>query len=130
VVLQGSGVTYAFVQEALPLLLAEGIEMDVYYVASAELFDALPPEEQVRIFPEEAAREAVGITGFTLPTLDRWLLSAAGRSSSLHPYRAGRYPGSGQAEKVLQEAGLDGQSQFQALRAWVGRDKATEVARD
>jgi transketolase len=129
VVLQGSGVTYAFVQDALPRLLAEGIELDVYYVASVELFDALPAAEQERIFPEEAAREAVGITGFTLPTLDRWLLSSAGRKASLHPYRGGRYPGSGQAEKVMLEAGLDGASQYQALRAWVGREKVAEVTR-
>ena len=45
VVLQGSAVAYAFVQQALPRLVADGIELDVYYVASAELFDALPPEE-------------------------------------------------------------------------------------
>ena len=48
IVLQGSAVTYAFVQQALPLLLDDGIDVDVFYVASAELFDALAPEEQER----------------------------------------------------------------------------------
>ena len=52
---------------------AEGIDALVYYVASAELFDLLPAEEQRAIFPEERAREAMGITGFTLPTLYRWV---------------------------------------------------------
>ncbi len=53
-VLQGSEVAYAFVTEALPLLAKEGIDLDVYYVASAELFDALSPEEQEKIFPKRA----------------------------------------------------------------------------
>jgi transketolase len=116
VVLQESAVTYAFVQDALPLLEAEGIDPWVYYVASAELFDLLPLEEQHRIFPEERAREAIGITGFTLPTLYRWIRSDAGLEASLHPYRGGHYLGSGQGEVVLAEAGLDGGSQFQSIK--------------
>ncbi len=42
VVLQGSEVGYAFVEEALPLLEKKGVDLFVYYVASAELFDLLP----------------------------------------------------------------------------------------
>ncbi|MGD8375378.1 MAG: hypothetical protein PVF68_04490 [Acidobacteriota bacterium] len=118
-VLQGSGVTYAFVQDALPLLEREGLDLDVYYVASAELFDALPLEQQCRIFPESVARRAMGITGFTLPTMDRWVTSKAGRAATLHPFRRGHYLGSGQADRVLAEAGLDGESQFRAIRSWV-----------
>ena len=115
IVLQGSEVGYAFVEQALPLLKKEGVAVDAYYVASAELFDLLPPEEQAKIFPEERAREAMGITGFTLPTLDRWVLSERGRRHSLHPFQKGHYLGSGQADQVMAEAGLDGESQFKAI---------------
>ena len=119
VVLQESAVTYAFVQEALPLLEADGIDALVYYVASAELFDMLLPEEQEQIFPDQRAREAIGISGFTLPTLHRWVRSGEGLRASLHPYRCGHYLGSGPGEVVLAEAGLDGRSQFQAIKAYV-----------
>jgi hypothetical protein len=57
----------------------------------------------------------MGITGFTLPTMYRWIRSDYGRRMTLHPYSKGHYLGSGQAEMVLAEAGLDGQSQFRAI---------------
>ena len=119
VVLQGSDVAYAFVEEALPKLEAEGIDLYVYYVASAELFDLLPASEQESIYPEERAREAMGITGFTLPTMYRWICSRRGRAMSLHPFQKGHYLGSGQAHMVLTEAGLDGESQYQAVIRYV-----------
>ena len=119
VVLQESAVTYAFVTGALPLLEREGIDCRVYYVASAELFDALPAEQRCAIFPEEYARRAMGITGFTLPTLHRWVLSEAGRAASLDPYRNGHFLGSGRGEMVLAEAGLDGESQFLAIKKYL-----------
>ncbi|HQG55046.1 MAG TPA: hypothetical protein PLT83_06115 [Thermoleophilia bacterium] len=119
VVLQESAVTYAFVEEALPLLEKEGVEALVYYVASAELFDLLPADEQEAIFPEAHRAAAIGITGFTLPTLYRWVTSAAGRAASLHPYRKGHYLGSGPGEMVLAEAGLDGASQARAIMDYV-----------
>jgi transketolase len=119
VVLQGSEVGYAFVERALPLLKKEGIDVDAYYVSSAELFDLLPPEEREKIYPAAAAQEAMGITGFTLPTLDRWVLSRRGREHSLHPFRKGHYLGSGQADQVMAEAGLDGESQFKAIRGYL-----------
>ncbi len=121
VVLQESAVTYAFVEEALPLLEQAGVDALVYYVASAELFDLLPAEERLALFPEARAREAFGITGFTLPTLYRWIHSQEGLDAALHPYRKGHYLGSGQGEAVLAEAGLDGESQFQAIRAYLDR---------
>ncbi len=121
VVLQESAVTYAFVEEALPLLEAAGVDALVYYVASAELFDLLPAEERLALFPEERAREAIGVTGFTLPTLYRWIHSQAGLDATLHPYRRGHYLGSGKGEAVLAEAGLDGESQFRAIRAYLDR---------
>ena len=70
------------------------------------------------VISEERAAEAIGITGFTLPTMYRWVTSEAGRAASLHPYRNGHYLGSGQGVQVLTEAGLDGESQarYQGLR--------------
>jgi len=119
VVLQGSEVGYAFVEEALPRIEKEGIDIHVYYVASAELFDLLPPSEQEQVFPIAHAREAMGITGFTLPTMHRWIRSDRGRSMTLHPFQKGHYLGSGQADKVLAEAGLDGESQFKAITRYL-----------
>lgn len=121
-VLQESGVAYAFVQDALPRLLKEGVDLDVWYVASVELFDTLPRAEQERIYPPEAAARAMGITGFTLPTMDRWVTSPRGRAATLHPFRRGHYLGSGSGESVLREAGLDGESQARAILAFVRED--------
>ncbi len=118
-VLQGSEVAYAFIQETLPLLKADGIALNVYYISSAELFDALSPEEQERIFPSAHAFEAMGITGFTLPTMYRWIRSDWGREMSLYPFQKGHYLGSGQGEKLLLEAGLDGESQYKAIVRYI-----------
>jgi transketolase len=115
VVIQGSGVAYAFIQEALPLLDEAGVDVTAYYIASAELFDTLGPDERERIFPEEHARIAMGITGFTLPTMYRWITSKRGREATQHPFLKGHFLGSGQAPKVLAEAGLDGRGQFEAI---------------
>ncbi len=118
-VLQGSEVGYAFVEQTLPRLKETGIDLDVFYVASAELFDLLPAAARDRIYPEAAAQEAMGVTGFTLPTMERWVCSARGRRATLHPFRQGRFLGSGQAGQVLEEAGLDGESQFRAIRRYL-----------
>lgn len=119
IVLQESAVAYAFVQEVLPLLDKDGIAPAVYYVASAELFDLLPEEEQRRIFPPERAQQAMGITGFTLPTLERFLRSEIGRAHTLHPYARGHFLGSGQGAAVLAEAGLDALGQYRAVRRYL-----------
>jgi len=119
VVLQESAVTFAFVEQALPILEKEGLDPWVYSVASAELFDLLPAEQQQEIFPEARAREAMGITGFTLPTMDRWIRSDLGRAHTLHPYRKGHYLGSGPGPMVLAEAGLDGESQARTIQEYV-----------
>jgi len=115
-VLQESAVTLACVADVLPRLEREGVDLDVYYVASAELFDALPPAERDRIFPEERAQEAMGITGFTSATMYRWVRSDRGRAATLHPYLGGHFPGSGQGAAVLHEAGLDAEAQYAAIR--------------
>ncbi len=84
-------------------------------------------EEQRRLFPEEHAREAMGITGFTLPTMYRWVRSDAGLAATLHPYRKGHFLGSGQGEVVLAEAGLDGESQYRAIRAYLDARLRAEI---
>ncbi|MBN1283375.1 MAG: hypothetical protein JXA24_06360 [Proteobacteria bacterium] len=119
VVLQGSDVAYEFVNGALAMLDREGVQLNVYYVSSAELFEMLPHSEQRRVFPDEHAQDAMGITGFTMPTMYRWVKGEFGRGMSLSPFSKGRYMGSGQASFVLAEAGLDGESQFKAVMKYL-----------
>jgi transketolase len=121
VVLQGSEVAYAFVQETLPLLRKAGIDLDAYYVASAELFDMLSPSRRIQAFPEKTESRAMGITGFTLPTMHRWITSERGRRWTLHPFGKGHFLGSGQAEAVMKEAGLDGRGQLKAIKGFLGQ---------
>jgi hypothetical protein len=108
-------VTYAFVTEALPLLEEEGIEVDAYYVASAELFDGTLPEE------------AIGITGFTLATMYRWIRSDLGRAMTMHPFMHGGYPGSGAGPIVVAQAGLDGRSQARRIGEYVAALRSRRV---
>ena len=117
-VLQGSGTTCTFVSEVLPRMDEAGLNMNVFYVSSAELFSMLPAAEQERIFPARLAAEAMGITGFTLPTMYRWITSKEGRVRTLHAFAKGRFLGSGQAHKVLEEAGLHGEGQWEAVKAY------------
>ena len=124
IVLQESGVTCAFVHNVLPLIDDAGFNLAVYYVASAELFDLLPADEREAIYPEALAQEAMGITGFTLPTLYRWVRSEAGRVHSLHPFMQERYLGSGSADAVLKEAKLDAEGQFEGIAKYVASRRA------
>ena len=117
--LQGSEVAYAFVQETLPLAEKEGLDLEAYYVASAELFDLLPAAQKEKIYPQKTASAAMGITGFTLPTMDRWITGERGRAATLYPFQKGHYLGSGQADKVMREAGLDGASQLKAIKRFI-----------
>ena len=118
VVLQGSGVAGAFVKDVLPRLNSEKIPVNVFYVASAELFDLLPARQREALFPAELMRHAMGITEFTLPTMLRWVRSDEGLKRSLHPFRHGGYLGSGPGDRVLAEGGLDGASQLAAILGW------------
>lgn len=119
IVLQGSGVALAFVQDTLPALSEAGIDLDVIYVASPELFDRLPQQEREELFNEEVALTTMGITGFTLPTMYRWIRSDLGLKHTLHPFVKGHYLGSGAGDMVIHEAGLDGEGQLRAIRAWL-----------
>ena len=114
-VLQGSEVGINFAYELLPVLRKEGLNMNVYYVSSAELFDLLPEAEQRAIYPDERAQEAMGITGFTLPTIYRWVTSTQGRSRTLHPFKQGHYLGSGNFSKVMEQGGLSAKSMIDAM---------------
>ena len=116
IVLQGNGVTTVFVSEVLPQLDREGLNLNVFYVSSAELFELLPLEIQSSIYPDRIAMEAFGITDFTLPTMYRWIKSEEGRRRTLHSFAGGRYLGSGSAKKVLEEAGIDAAGQLAAIR--------------
>jgi hypothetical protein len=40
---------------------------------------------------------------------------------TMHPYQKGHYLGSGQGEMVLAEAGLDGESQFHAIKRYLDK---------
>lgn len=115
VVLQGSEVGINFAVDVLPVLKKEGLNMNVYYVSSAELFDLLPDSEKEEIFPQERANEAMGITGFTLPTMYRWITSIEGRKRTLYPFKKGHYLGSGRFDKVMEEGGLSSKFMIEAI---------------
>ncbi len=115
VVLQGNGVAAIFVHEVLPMLDEKGLNLNVLYISSAELFDRLPAVEQEQIFPETWTYESMGITDFTLPTMYRWVRSNEGIRRTLHSFRDHHYLGSGQAHKVLQEAGIHAEGQITAI---------------
>jgi len=119
IVLQGSDVMGEFVRGVLPELKKRGVNMNIYYISSLELFELLPAEERNAIFPQERAREAMGITGFTLTTMQRWIQSEKGRELSVHPFRFGRFLSSGKAEKVMQEAGIDAAAQLAAVEKYM-----------
>src|SRR6266511_2860398 len=119
IVLQGTGVTNAFLTQTLPLIDREKLDLNIYVITSSELFDMFPTAKRKRIFPEEHQQEAMGITDFTFATMTRWVRSDYGRTHSLHPFRHGHFLGSGSGAMVMKEAGLDGVGQFEAIRAYV-----------
>ena len=118
VILQGNGVASIFMSDVLPRLDREGYILNIYYVSSVELFNQLDPSERARIFPDRLALESMGITDFTLPTMYRWIRSPLGWEHTLHSFRHDRYLGSGSAEKVLEEAGIHAEGQWQAITAF------------
>ena len=117
-VLQGNAVGHIFATEVIEELDNKGFNMNVYYIASAELFNLLPDKEKNSIYPESLAQEAMGITEFTFPTLYRWVVSREGRKKSLHAFSRGGFSGSGQADKVLEEAGLNAENQLRTITAY------------
>ncbi len=125
VIIQGSAVANDFVPYVLPRLDDSDYNINIYYVSSAELFLLLPEDRQKAIMPEERRYEAMGITDFTMPTMYYWIISDFGRKHSLSAYSRGIYPGSGKAEKVLEEVGLNGPNQWMAIQKYV-RDRESK----
>jgi transketolase len=119
-VYQGSEVAYAFATGVLPLLKEKGINLDVYYVSSAELFDRLDDEEKKTIYPESAASSAMMISGFTRATTYRWTMSERGREFTLYPWKSGNFLGSGQGHVCLEQAGMHADAQFEVIRKFIG----------
>ncbi|HZY09602.1 MAG TPA: hypothetical protein VFF29_00460 [Bacteroidota bacterium] len=115
IVLQGNGVASIFVNEVLLRIEQEGLNLNIFYISSVELFHSLPKSKQEKIFPEALTYESIGITDFTLPTLYQWVRSNEGIRRSLHSFRGGHYLGSGSASKVLEEAGIHGAGQFKTI---------------
>lgn len=119
IILQGSDVTIDFINYVLPRLDEGNYRVNILYIASAELFDYLPEKRRNEILPPQLMAEAMGITGFTMPTMYRWITSDLGRRHSLHAFSKGIYPGSGKAEKVLEEMGLNGPAQWEMVQKYI-----------
>ena len=123
IVVQGAGVGRIFASEVLPQLVKEKVNVAVLYVTSRELFEQLPAARQEQLFPAAWKKIATGITDFTLPTLDVWLHSDAGRACALYPHKNGGFVGSGSADKVYEEAGLDASSQLRFVKEYLAKCK-------
>jgi hypothetical protein len=54
-----------------------------------------------------------------MPTMYRWITSEFGRKHTLFSFYKGIYPGSGKAEKVLEEMGLNGPAQWKAIKKYI-----------
>ena len=119
IVYQGSEVAYAFVAGVLPRLREKGINLDVYYVSSAELFGRLDEEERNQIFPETAASSAMMFSGFTVATTYRWIMSERGRQFSMYPWKHGSFLGSGQGDVCLEQAGMHAEAQLDLIQRFI-----------
>lgn len=119
IILQESGVTIEFITKVLPKLDEAGYNLNIYYISSAELFDLLPEKEKEEILPYSIRNKAFGITGFTLPTMYKWITSPDARHRVIHPFKKGYYLGSGTADSVLLQAGLDGDSILKEVKAYL-----------
>ncbi|MCX5786390.1 MAG: hypothetical protein NTX59_11950 [Elusimicrobia bacterium] len=129
IVLQGNGVTTVFVNEVLPEIRKMGLNLNVFYVASKELYELLDENEKESLYPEHCALEAMGITDFTLPTMYFWARSKEGIARTLHAFKQGRYPCSGKAEAVMKESGLDADAQLKAITDYA-RFRCSKAAND
>ncbi len=118
IVIQGNASGMIFVNEVMPEIKKLGLNLNVMYVASKELFDYLKNEEKEKLYPASLGWHAIGITDFTLPTLYYWVRSEQGLKYSLHPFANNKYLGSGKAESVLKEAGLDKESQLKRIKEY------------
>ncbi|MBT8039818.1 MAG: hypothetical protein KJN78_06235 [Gammaproteobacteria bacterium] len=118
-VYQGSDVAYAFVSGVLPRLKETGMNLDVYYVSSVELFDRLDEAEREAIFPAAKAAEAMMFSGFTVGTTYRWVTSERGRQFTHYPWKHGQFLGSGPGDVCLEQAGMHGEAQWGIIQKFV-----------
>ena len=116
---QGSDVAYAFVTGVLPHLKEKGINLDVYYISSVELFDRLDEQEKKEIYPASTAASAMMFSGFTAATTYRWTMSERGREFSLYPWKHGAFLGSGQGDVCLEQAGMHGAAQWDVIQKFI-----------
>jgi transketolase len=119
VVYQGSDVAYAFVNGVLPRLREKGINLDVFYVASTELFDRLDEQERREIYSFTAAASAMMFSGFTAATTYRWIMSERGRKYTMYPWKRGFFLGSGNGDVCLEQAGMHPEAQWNLIQKFV-----------
>ncbi len=119
IIYQGSEVAYAFATGVLPRLKEKGINLDVYYISSVELFNRLDEQEKKEIFPSSAAASAMMITGFTAATTYRWTMSERGREFTLYPWKKGEFLGSGQGHVCLEQAGMHAEAQWDVIQRFI-----------
>ena len=119
IVYQGSEVAYAFASGVLPRLKEKGINLDVYYVASAELFDRLDDDEKRAIYPYSTASKAMMFSGFTLATTYRWIMSERGRAFTMYPWKSGSFLGSGPGDVCLEQAGMHAEAQLETIQKFI-----------
>jgi transketolase len=127
VVYQGSDVAYAFLQGVLPRLRESGMNLEVYYIASVELFDRLGEDERRAIWPAATANSAMMFSGFTAATTYRWITSERGRAFTYYPWRNGFFLGSGPGDVCLEQAGMHGEAQWEIIRRFVARDRPVQL---
>lgn len=129
VIVQGAGIGTDFVNAVLPELKKTGLNLNVIYVSSRELFESLPPSEQEELVPVALRKRAMGVTDFTLPTMDCWLLSDLGRRHTVFPHKSGKYLASANAAKVYEEAGMASGDILKAVIGYAAELKQAAAAR-
>ena len=55
------------------------------------------------------------MTDFTLPTMHYWVRGEEGLKRTIHSFKKGHYLGSGKANDVLKEAGMDAKTQIETI---------------
>ena len=123
IIYQGSDVAYAFISGVLPKLREKGVNLDVYYISSVELFDRLDEEERNAIFPASAAASAMMFSGFTKATTWRWITSERGRKFTHYPWVRGEFLGSGPGDVCLEQAGMHGEAQWEIIKRFIGDNR-------
>lgn len=123
IIIQGSGAAEIFAGAVLPQLQKEGFKLNVYYVASRELFTMLTPAQQEEILPAADMRRAIAITDFTLPAMHCWLKSQDGVELSLSPFKQHKYLSSGKGSDVYKEARMDKEGQLTQIRQYLAQVK-------